>query len=173
MSESQPHLAAVLAFQPASASPEAATAIIEPQGLKEPLWQVYNCSGCGQTVHHAILHQGVTPFMLNCSCGGKFTSQGRTTVQPEKAPKMEWYTPGGREQGRLLKGARKGDLRAASTLDHIRQGGLMIRKVGENTELAPAVVQAVGSMPGRNTKCPCGSGEKFKRCCGAKPPGEQ
>ncbi len=24
-----------------------------------------------------------------------------------------------------------------------------------------------GAKPGRNTPCPCGSGKKFKRCCGA------
>ena len=26
-----------------------------------------------------------------------------------------------------------------------------------------------GAQPGRNDPCPCGSGQKFKRCCGAKP----
>ena len=26
----------------------------------------------------------------------------------------------------------------------------------------------VGQTPGRNDPCPCGSGKKFKKCCGAK-----
>lgn len=30
----------------------------------------------------------------------------------------------------------------------------------------PAPVQAK-TQPGRNDPCPCGSGRKFKRCCGA------
>ena len=25
-----------------------------------------------------------------------------------------------------------------------------------------------GDAPGRNDPCPCGSGKKFKKCCGAK-----
>jgi uncharacterized protein len=25
------------------------------------------------------------------------------------------------------------------------------------------------SLPGRNDPCPCGSGRKFKKCCGANP----
>lgn len=88
-------------------------------------------------------------------------------VPPERPAKMEWYAPGGREQGRLVKGARQGDLRAATTLDHIRQGGLMIRKIGQDTEQATrnAVVRET-AMPGRNAKCPCGSERKFKHCCG-------
>jgi len=104
--------------------------------------------------------------MLQCQCGDKFLSQGRTTVPPERPAKMEWYTPGGREQGRLLKGARKGDMRAATTLDHIRQGGLMIRKIGQDTEQAPKTVVRETAMPGRNELCPCGSERKFKHCCG-------
>ena len=27
-------------------------------------------------------------------------------------------------------------------------------------------VEVPGNMPGRNDPCPCGSGKKFKRCCG-------
>ena len=26
-----------------------------------------------------------------------------------------------------------------------------------------------GTAPGRNDPCPCGSGRKYKKCCGAKP----
>jgi uncharacterized protein YchJ len=28
-------------------------------------------------------------------------------------------------------------------------------------------------QPGRNEKCPCGSGHKYKKCCGAPPTEEQ
>ena len=31
---------------------------------------------------------------------------------------------------------------------------------------APAVVHGNDPKPGRNNPCPCGSGKKFKRCCG-------
>ena len=29
--------------------------------------------------------------------------------------------------------------------------------------------QAAKQPPGRNDPCPCGSGKKFKKCCGADP----
>jgi len=32
---------------------------------------------------------------------------------------------------------------------------------------APSLVRPVATMPGRNDPCPCGSGKKFKKCCGA------
>ena len=28
------------------------------------------------------------------------------------------------------------------------------------------LLQPVKGMPGRNDACPCGSGKKFKKCCG-------
>jgi preprotein translocase subunit SecA len=30
-----------------------------------------------------------------------------------------------------------------------------------------------GRLPGRNEPCPCGSGHKFKKCCGKPPTKEQ
>ena len=32
---------------------------------------------------------------------------------------------------------------------------------------APRVPLRVDDIPGRNDPCPCGSGQKFKKCCGA------
>ncbi len=32
---------------------------------------------------------------------------------------------------------------------------------------APATIRRAGPAPGRNDPCPCGSGRKYKRCCGA------
>ncbi|MBL8785059.1 MAG: SEC-C domain-containing protein, partial [Deltaproteobacteria bacterium] len=43
----------------------------------------------------------------------------------------------------------------------------MIREtigIGTFKSQAPAKAEA---PPGRNTPCPCGSGAKYKRCCGA------
>ena len=39
------------------------------------------------------------------------------------------------------------------------------QEVRERRRLEP-VQQVIGSPPGRNQPCPCGSGAKFKRCCG-------
>ncbi|HTA92253.1 MAG TPA: SEC-C metal-binding domain-containing protein [Polyangiaceae bacterium] len=35
------------------------------------------------------------------------------------------------------------------------------------SELAPIQPQAISNKVGRNEPCPCGSGKKFKKCCGA------
>ena len=34
------------------------------------------------------------------------------------------------------------------------------------TDMRPETLTTSG-IPGRNERCPCGSGKKFKRCCGA------
>jgi hypothetical protein len=36
-----------------------------------------------------------------------------------------------------------------------------------HAEFAPIVQQATSNKVGRNEPCPCGSGKKFKKCCGA------
>ena len=38
---------------------------------------------------------------------------------------------------------------------------------GESGEVAVTTVRRQGEKVGRNAPCPCGSGKKFKRCCGA------
>jgi hypothetical protein len=37
----------------------------------------------------------------------------------------------------------------------------------ESEDATPRDEQAVSSKPGRNDPCPCGSGKKYKKCCGA------
>ncbi|MBL9122991.1 MAG: SEC-C domain-containing protein, partial [Planctomycetaceae bacterium] len=34
----------------------------------------------------------------------------------------------------------------------------------------PQTVRNQGPRVGRNDPCPCGSGKKFKKCCGKAPP---
>ena len=46
--------------------------------------------------------------------------------------------------------------------DFVREGGRWLYTRGEM--LPPSFVPW---KPGRNEACPCGSGRKFKRCCGA------
>ncbi|MBI3600630.1 MAG: SEC-C domain-containing protein [Nitrospinae bacterium] len=41
-----------------------------------------------------------------------------------------------------------------------------IRKVKEMAEFVESAHQARSSKVGRNAPCPCGSGKKFKKCCG-------
>jgi uncharacterized protein YecA (UPF0149 family) len=36
---------------------------------------------------------------------------------------------------------------------------------------APAEARPSGARAGRNDPCPCGSGKKFKRCCGRRAAG--
>jgi SEC-C motif-containing protein len=49
-----------------------------------------------------------------------------------------------------------------------REKGLWIYVEAESTPLAGLKIEASGSGKiGRNDPCPCGSGTKFKKCCGA------
>jgi preprotein translocase SecA subunit len=43
---------------------------------------------------------------------------------------------------------------------------MMLSHGGEETDSRPTTVKRQGSKIGRNNPCPCGSGKKFKRCCG-------
>ncbi len=36
--------------------------------------------------------------------------------------------------------------------------------------LHPSEAAKAAAMPGRNDPCPCGSGRKYKKCCGANAP---
>ncbi len=38
---------------------------------------------------------------------------------------------------------------------------------GDNDSATPATVRRTGKKIGRNDPCPCGSGKKYKKCCGA------
>lgn len=44
---------------------------------------------------------------------------------------------------------------------------LVLRKIAQLRASRPAARQASGNKPGRNDPCPCGSGKKYKRCCGS------
>ena len=44
----------------------------------------------------------------------------------------------------------------------------MSPKEYENVDIVGNVAQCSGMKPGRNELCPCGSGQKYKRCCGNK-----
>jgi uncharacterized protein len=50
-----------------------------------------------------------------------------------------------------------------AAIPHIHQFWLPLRKTGV------ATVQRDAPKVGRNDDCPCGSGKKFKKCCGAEP----
>jgi preprotein translocase subunit SecA len=43
---------------------------------------------------------------------------------------------------------------------------------GEDTKKRPVVKKAAEKV-GRNDPCPCGSGKKYKKCCGANASGEE
>ena len=46
------------------------------------------------------------------------------------------------------------------------QEQLRMNRVGATEESAPAQVRRDGDKIGRNALCPCGSGKKYKKCCG-------
>jgi preprotein translocase subunit SecA len=55
--------------------------------------------------------------------------------------------------------------RPSRTIAH--RGGLADLPQESGGETAVATVRRQGEKVGRNAPCPCGSGRKFKRCCGA------
>ena len=42
----------------------------------------------------------------------------------------------------------------------------VVKPTGTNSGEAPARRQAISKKIGRNDPCPCGSGKKYKNCCG-------
>jgi preprotein translocase subunit SecA len=65
------------------------------------------------------------------------------------------------QAGKLEDTVQKADGRRARYIEH-RGGG-----PAGNGEGKPAPVRREGRKIGRNEPCPCGSGKKYKRCCGA------
>ena len=57
--------------------------------------------------------------------------------------------------------------RAAAPGADARQGGREARSVPGGAPRAAAPRNAAGARVGRNDPCPCGSGKKFKKCCGS------
>lgn len=48
----------------------------------------------------------------------------------------------------------------------VKEGGQWFYVDGDVRGGAPPSVEAKGTKVGRNDPCPCGSGKKFKKCCG-------
>ncbi|MBI3675132.1 MAG: SEC-C domain-containing protein [Proteobacteria bacterium] len=53
---------------------------------------------------------------------------------------------------------------AAAVIPHAT---VVLRKLAQMRSAKPQAAAARGGKPGRNAPCPCGSGLKYKRCCGA------
>jgi hypothetical protein len=64
--------------------------------------------------------------------------------------------------GRFLQGASGGALRLLK--DRFRNMKARGRELAQERQLAQE--RRVGAVPGRNEICPCGSGKKYKKCCG-------
>ena len=65
------------------------------------------------------------------------------------------------QAGKLEESVQKADGHRPRYIEH-RGGGLAANGDGK-----PAPVRREGRKIGRNESCPCGSGKKYKRCCGA------
>ena len=89
--------------------------------------------------------QGLT--ILRTTGGGAGASRGSVTFEARFSTK-------GRDDG----------FRERSLF--VRQDGRWLYAGGETSPLGAAPVRRPGKKVGRNEPCPCGSGRKFKRCCG-------
>jgi preprotein translocase subunit SecA len=65
------------------------------------------------------------------------------------------------QSGKLEETAQRAEARRPRYIEH-RGGG-----AAGNGDSKPATVRREGRKIGRNEPCPCGSGKKYKRCCGA------
>jgi preprotein translocase subunit SecA len=65
------------------------------------------------------------------------------------------------QTGKLEETVQRAEARRPRYIEH-RGGG-----AGGNGDSKPATVRREGRKIGRNEPCPCGSGKKYKRCCGA------
>ncbi len=73
----------------------------------------------------------------------------------------EWPAPEGEEAGEALSASERLDLIAG--IPHLLHD-LNVHRLEQLTSRTPIRREAA---PGRNDPCPCGSGRKFKKCCGA------
>jgi len=51
-------------------------------------------------------------------------------------------------------------------IDEIRERSRQDYVLSRGDDVAQATVKRVGEKVGRNSPCPCGSGKKYKKCCG-------
>lgn len=81
---------------------------------------IYTCHKCGGHIVTVDVAKGVTPFMIPCEFGCKenMTSSVYRVFDQKVRADYEWYAPTAAEQLDLPQ----------SYLDHVRQGGLMLRK---------------------------------------------
>ena len=86
--------------------------------------------------------------VLETSAGGPEDQRGTVTFEAR-------YEEGSQQQG----------FRERSRFE--RLAGQWCYVDGDTTPLRAQTVRRTGARVGRNARCPCGSGRKFKRCCGA------
>lgn len=83
---------------------------------------IYQCDACRGVIVTVDRDEGVTPFMIDCrateGCGGVMKSHFYRCDQTYRA-EFEWYRPGRLE--RLFLNRR--------TKEHVKMGGLLLRKV--------------------------------------------
>lgn len=122
----------------------------------------YGCRNahCRHVMVTVDVDDGVTPFMVGCpKCGGQAYSFFYPTkgCPPAEDATHEWYAPDAEERKELTK----------AELEHADQGGLFLRRKGEKRRvIEKRLPRIAGTKVGRNDSCPCGSGTKFKKCCG-------
>ena len=106
--------------------------------------------------------------------GESLTEVGSAQLPPETMIPVDF--DGGRENQEIFdrlyyEWCRRhvpAEARLLELRDMTRQRGLELLRLASahSRTLVPAQQATPLSRPGRNTPCPCGSGKKFKRCCG-------
>lgn len=85
----------------------------------------YVCQKCGGKIITKNRQEGTTPFMTSChatdGCQGTMQSMFYKVNQNE-VPTHEWFKP-------LSAGERRRWLRDSHTIEHVKQGGLLLRAV--------------------------------------------
>lgn len=98
-------------------------------------WRVnaYVCDVCGGVTTTVDIDEGVTPFTLSCRATEGCKGYSRSQMYPRgvvstwvPSPSYEWYKPKGKE----LRGIHN-----VEELEHIKAGGLMLRRRTDATPL--------------------------------------
>lgn len=138
------------------------------------VWQIYRMSN--RLEAHRLCHYGVMPMMLR---GGSSIGTWDLEEAREEAKRIGlkfivsetiWIRPSPLEMEILKKRDRQ-------YWEHCHKGGLMattitnpverLTNLSKSLQAKATVKQVIATpSPGRNDICPCGSGQKFKKCCG-------